>query len=443
MAPSGLGDIRVEPAFRELPGFDTDPLTGDAEELGELALNPLLRGFREARVPSEGDAVGRWVDFLRAGGARDVEVHLPVTGGGLEPSPPGCGPPAPECAPDVIYETPGPQPALGDLTEFQGYLRPGDGVDAAAAWKLAGGRGEGVVVADVESGWSYHYGLWKRLGFVGGLGSREPDDRAHGPAVMGILGARRHGRRRAGIEGLANRARLIAVPAGDGEEKSTSNAILNAIRSPRIPPGSVLLLETQHRIEIQCEDGVRTSSPYLPLEATGEGYRAIRRAVDLGYHVVQAAGNGSTDLGPFLGDRDSGAIMVGGGSHLDGRRVYRSNFGARVDVSSWGSAVVSCGTPHGSFGDLWSRRLESYTASFNSTSSAAAIVAGVVACILGILKAHDVELSPRVLRDYLVRTGNPRQGCPDQPIGPQPDLAKIIGALVEAGLLPAPRLARS
>jgi len=434
--PPEIGEITARPVFRELARFETDALTGQPEDLGELMLDSDLRSFHEAWVPAEGDLLQRFLSVVRGRGATEIEVQHPTIHRRSE-SPAGCGPPAPPCAPDSKYAKPLPQPALGDLTDFQGYLKPTDGVNAQAAWRWQGGRGEGIVVADLESGWFFHHGLWNRIGFVGGLGNDQPDDMAHGTAVLGVIGARRHGRRKVGLEGVANEARLIAIPAGEGSEKGAANAILNAISSRRVPPGSVLLIETQHNIELVCEDGRRISSPFLPLEATGDGFTMIRRAVDLGYHVVQAAANGSTDVGPFLNGRDSGAILVGGGFHLDGRRVYKSNFGERVNVSSWGSAVASCGAPHSTFGDLWTGRLESYTASFNSTSSAAAIVAGVVACVLGILMAHGVHLAPRELRDYLVRTGNPRMSCPGQHIGPQPDLGKLIAALVQDGVLPS------
>jgi hypothetical protein len=54
-------------------------------------------------------------------------------------------------------------------------------------------------------------------------------------------------------------------------------------------------------------------------------------------------------------------------------------------------------------------------------------VAGVVACLIGIIKANDLAYpSPRYLKDLFRKTGTPQpSGAPDR-IGPLPDLGTAI-----------------
>ena len=85
-----------------------------------------------------------------------------------------------------------------------------------------------------------------------------------------------------------------------------------------------------------------------------------------------------------------------------------------------------------------------YTRTFSGTSSATAIVAGVVACISGVVKAHGLEPLPPVAMRELLRRSTIFAGPGEQDrIGP---LANLREALLEleqdlpGGFQPAPPL---
>ena len=80
-----------------------------------------------------------------------------------------------------------------DVTPQQGYFRPSPvGVDVDLARRFAGGRGQGIRIADIEAGWnlghedlplvSFGYGI--NFGFING---------EHGTAVLGELAAQENG----------------------------------------------------------------------------------------------------------------------------------------------------------------------------------------------------------------------------------------------------------
>jgi hypothetical protein len=85
-------------------------------------------------------------------------------------------------------------PATPDFTDGQGYLGPApEGIDAAYAGTVPGGRGEGVTVTDLEVGWYWtHEDLDTCLnGLVPGVGELYQGDPTvyeyHGTAVLGEL----------------------------------------------------------------------------------------------------------------------------------------------------------------------------------------------------------------------------------------------------------------
>jgi hypothetical protein len=95
--------------------------------------------------------------------------------------------------------------------------------------------------------------------------------------------------------------------------------------------------------------------------------------------------------------------------------------------------VVTTGACECDYYDDLQRRRESsrcYTRSFNGTSSAAAIVAGCVAAIEGVLKAHGLGPLPLCeMKKLLVDTGTYTDHVANGGIGPLPNLQKAIETL--------------
>ncbi|MEV7908313.1 S8 family serine peptidase, partial [Streptomyces anulatus] len=69
---------------------------------------------------------------------------------------------------------------------------------------------------------------------------------------------------------------------------------------------------------------------------------------------------------------------------------------------------------------------KTYTPFFSGTSSASAIVAGVVADLQGVAKAASGVLTPSQVRDTLKLTGTAQPVGDPHHIGPRPDLHAAI-----------------
>ena len=329
-----------------------------------------------------------------------------------------------------------PPPSFHTLQRYLGAASRGflGGVGAQDAWSLPGGRGDGVRIADVDLAWAEHVDLAKA---EGGLGPKDAADldRNHGLAVHGILAARNDG---SGIDGVAPEAKICRYPIADSCPRNVAHAICRAIRD--LEDGDVILLETQYLRVYDDGRGGCCYSPLLPHETAIETYVAIESAVEAGIHVVAAAGNGRTDVSGFMdAGPDSGAILVAAGQPASGERVPRSNFGSRVDLFSWGDFVLSTALPETcEIHSPWNvpgKPSRCYDW-FHDTSAASAIVAGVVACLSGILKQRQVCLRPSEMRSLLVSTGYEKSGTKREEIGVHPDLRAACLALQRQGVLP-------
>ncbi|MDH5555826.1 MAG: S8 family serine peptidase [Alphaproteobacteria bacterium] len=335
-------------------------------------------------------------------------------------------------------------PATADFTGQQGYLNaaPG-GIDARYAWTLAGGRGLGVRICDVEGGWNFaHEDLRQNQGGVVGINSTDPGWVNHGTAVVGEIGGDLNS---FGITGICADAHVrgVSIFGGVGSAGAIRRAA-NLLRS-----GDIILIEL-HRPGPNATGAGQKG--YIPMEWWPDDYAAIRYAVNRGIVVVEAAGNGGENLdaaiydtpsagfpadwkNPFRrGPRDSGAVLVGAGAPPSGNygpdrsRLGFSNYGSAVDVQGWGREVVTTG-----YGDLQGGTNPNlhYTKRFSGTSSASPIVVGALGCVQGILRARRRPLlSPARARDLLRATGSPQQDGPNGPrtqrIGRRPNLRQLI-----------------
>ncbi|MFB2877707.1 S8 family peptidase [Floridanema aerugineum] len=341
----------------------------------------------------------------------------------------------------------------------QNYLDPAPvGIDTAYAWSLAGGRGAGVRVIDIEGGWRFsHEDLLQNAGgLIGGVQSTDLGWRNHGTAVLGEIGGDANA---IGVTGIAPDAncRAVSVFRDASFTYNLPQALVQAANS--LSPGDIILIEQQYGHPTRGW----TTVEWWPAE-----FDAIRYAVTRGIIVVEAAANGGNNLDdpvyntPLAGfpaswtnpfnraNRDSGAVVVGAGNppagthgrnsqpntgepYVDRARCGFSNFGAMVDVQGWGWEVTTSG-----YGDLQGGSSEDtwYTDQFSGTSSASPIVVGALACVQGVLRAAGrIPLSPARARELLRSTGSPQQAATGRPvtqrIGNRPNLRQLIPAALQ------------
>jgi hypothetical protein len=345
--------------------------------------------------------------------------------------------------------------AVGQLfADDQGYLSDAPvGISASWAWQsLANVTTQQLTICDLEQGWIQgHQDLNDNSGnpivptsnssskFIFG-GNRAPGEGSngyHGAAVLGQLAAIG-----TGVKGAATGfARFLLTshyrPLSDlpypfaGTGGHVAGAIFQAllrIGGQGVQAGDILLLEVQRDL--------------LPTEVDEADFDAIRLATGLGVTVVEAAGNGGTDLDGYVvaetgrslsrsssAFKDSGAILVGAArAALPHDRAPFSNYGSRLDCFGWGETVTSCG-----FGDLAGTTVTSYyTNSFNGTSSASPIDTGAAALVQALYNSQTGSwLDPRALRTVLSDPSTGTRQGPNVPgfIGVMPDLRAIVRSL--------------
>ncbi|MBC6981415.1 RICIN domain-containing protein [Caulobacter sp. 17J80-11] len=361
----------------------------------------------------------------------------------------------------VVTDT--PQAATGDLSSNQGHLGPAPvGIGAQLAWTRPGGRGDGVLVADVEYDWVTDHEDFPPASslFAGGRPgcAYVAKESEHGTEVMGVIASPHNG---LGMNGIAPNVRyvlssvcrpfdyvwaaVVATFSGENWAGRAHNVVVaNTMRiaGESLRPGDVLLIE-------QHGPGPSTglTCPVMPgcgqfewvaMEYYQESFDVIRRLTARGVIVVEAAGNGSSDLdtAPYRrrfdpSVRHSGALLIGSALHDDAGHFINptSNFSRRIDLYSWGGGVATIGKGDGAGGTgpfagstAIPRR---YTTNFGGTSSASAIVAGAVASLQGArLASGQPPLTPAQAREVLVASGTAVSD--GSAIGVQPNLAGAI-----------------
>ena len=336
--------------------------------------------------------------------------------------------------------TPSP-PAINPVDDVyatdQDYLDAAPaGIDARWAWTQPDCEGAGVGMVDCEWGWNVTHEdlsasaptLIHNGNSYGTMGNFDDSWSNHGTAVLGeVVGTDNN----LGVVGIAPSVDYVKMSsfydAATDSHADSSEAMVAAITA--MNPGDVMLLEIQ--------------KDYKPTEIDDTDFDAIRLAVANGIIVVEAAGNGNTDLdawsdaaGKFRLNRshpdfqDSGSIMVGasvsavvGGAH---ERWWASNYGTRIDCYAYGADVVTTG-----YGDLAGTiDNDEYTESFGGTSGASPMIVGCALIIQGKYKALNpgTILSPLQMRVLL---SNPATGTPQGPnvaghISVMPNLRAIL-----------------
>jgi hypothetical protein len=165
-------------------------------------------------------------------------------------------------------------------------------------------------------------------------------------------------------------------------------------------------------------------------------FEAIKYATDKGIIVIESAGNGGLNLDQKLfedafnrSNRDSGALLIGaGGTPAKTNNLKKlpfSNYGSRLDFQAWGEDVVTTG-----YGNLHSGHNTKYTNSFDGTSSAAGIMAGICAAIQGYAKANlGRVLTIDEMIQVLTEGAEQQDGNTKRRIGPRPNLESAFDAV--------------
>ncbi len=324
----------------------------------------------------------------------------------------------------------------------QGYLySPPVGIGAADVWSLAGAKGKGVTICDIEGAWNTkHEDLPAGISLIGGTMIPDIGWRNHGTAVLGEMVSVPNSK---GCVGISHAAKAVVHSAVINGVFNLAQALTNA--AAQLNAGDVILIELQ---------ATGPNNKYVAMQFWPDIFSAIVAATAKGITVVQAAGNGDENFDlPIFNNtglqKDSGAIVVGAGIppsnffDFDGgggfgaayqnigvprSRIWFSNYGKIVNVQGWGFHVTTL-----AYGDLQGDPSENkwYTARFSGTSSASPIVTGAAACIQGRSKAKNgAPLSPAKVRKILMDTGTPQVPGPGVPltqrIGPLPNLAKAM-----------------
>lgn len=293
----------------------------------------------------------------------------------------------------------------------QGHLDAApSGISAKDVWTndIQGSNGNGIKLIDIETGWTLNH---EDLGQVNLLGGTIVDaDRAHGTSVLGIVGAKDN---TIGCVGVAPNSTINVYSHNGG---TIANAILQ----------SALLLNSGDVLLIEAVNEESSGTVHVPVETTSAEFDAVKLATDSGIIVVEAGGDSSSgginfntyqDTGgmnilyPSSGDfKDSGAIIVtsaqsavyqngGVNTHI---KMPTAPYGDRVDCFAWGENITTLTSDSSGSTNL-------YTDTFNGTSGAAAIIAGAILSIQGMVQAkHGCRLTPeqmcQILRNSLYGT---------------------------------------
>ncbi|MGE5794102.1 MAG: hypothetical protein ACM36B_15505, partial [Bacteroidota bacterium] len=122
----------------------------------------------------------------------------------------------------------------------QGYLHSApNGIGAMEVWSIAGGKGRGVRVCDIEGNWQYsHEDLPAGIPLLGGTVIPDIGWRNHGTAVLGEIVSMPG---TSGTVGIAHQARAATHSAVIGGVFNTAGAIMGAAAS--LSAGDVILIE--------------------------------------------------------------------------------------------------------------------------------------------------------------------------------------------------------
>lgn len=345
----------------------------------------------------------------------------------IEPVEPQLDPVGPGPTPSGECMSAAPTSTTPNFVDRQDYLQ-GDsgsnviGVDAMNAWRIFEATGQGIRCADIENGhFAYDHEDLEGSNFIELVPMPGGNTNDHGTAVAGIVFARNNG------FGMLGVAYDVDVFYGISQGPlGRVGGIAEGLKHLRA--GDVFIYEMQ--------TGGRENE-LVPADFNRGVWDITKQATDAGIIVVAAAGNSGEDLDhPFYDEYrsrgDNGSIRVGAGTRTGRNCFYFSTYGSPIHLQGWGDGyVATCG-----IGDLFNEgRTKTYTSVFSGTSAATAVVGGAIIAVQSWFKKTGTVITPRQMRELLIRTGTP-QGTGGH-IGPLPHIVNAI-ASQSAVELPVP-----
>ncbi len=299
------------------------------------------------------------------------------------------------------------------ITPGQDYVldQPGS-LNVVAAWDQ-GLTGAGQRVFDIEGNWNYsHEDLLFNEATTPMSGVPADEDFAsdqnainHGTAMAGIMVGKDNA---VGVIGIAPNANFRTAPMSPGSLSGAIGVLKDAISdifAAKIfgaidtytiqPGGDVIVIPAGIAATSgkycweQLADGTWKNNQCAVAEKLTFNFELIQDLTNLGVVVIEGAGNSGLDLDTAeiikncgaectdLATQDSGAIVVGASLGPDLAKLPLSNCGTRLNLFAWGDGVVTTG-----YGDhplsVQDNPNQWYTADFSGTSSATAIISGIV-----------------------------------------------------------------
>jgi len=319
-------------------------------------------------------------------------------------------------------------PITPSFIDEQDWLLANPGMDFSYLQQF-GAEGAGIRYSDCEYGWIPTHEDLNDISIHPETGQTYTETTIgmgwdhHGTAAVGICAAVDN---IYGCIGGAEGCNVYTYPEESVEEGYRRvTCIANAIANS--DPGDIVLLEMQD---------YGPGGDYAPAEIDPSLWTVVKNGTDAGVIVVAAAGNGTQDLddaaySDYMSWGDSKAIIVGAGSSdTDHKPMSWSTYGSRVNVHAWGEDVTTLG-----YGDLFYPNVDddqSYTDSFNGTSSASALTAAACVLVQGYAVSElGRRLTPLEMRQLLQDTGIPQSGT--RHIGPFINLRKIPAYICNYG----------
>ena len=287
------------------------------------------------------------------------------------------------------------------------------GISSKTIWSpttVSGSDGAGIKFVDLETGWNLNHEdlVAHAISLVGISTNLTPINIPHGTSVLGIVCASDNDKSCIGV--APNPASVKVISPTD---TSLAGAIGTAASD--LGYGDVLLIAQQ------TLDNHTGTNFYLPVEITPLVRAAIQTATSGGVIVIEPGGDGdlgssainfdtyqNADLDLILNPTDpsyvdSGAIIVTASKSVVSALVPGTHekaawapFGAKVDCYAWGENITTLST------DVLGADNTAITGGFGFSSGAAAIIAGAVLSIQGMVKARtNCKIGPSAMRSLL------------------------------------------
>ena len=309
----------------------------------------------------------------------------------------------------------GSQAGSRNFEPSQGYLHSApNGIGAIEAWALAGAKGNGVTICDIEGNWNRtHEDLPSGIPLLGGTLINDIGWRNHGTAVLGEMIGIPDVR---GVAGISHLAKAKVHSAMINGVFNAAGAITTA--TANLKAGDVILIELQ---------ATGPNGKYVAMQVLERHLLRDRGGDGQGHHGGRGRGERQRELRSRHLQQHRPAEGQRGHCRWRGRpadqslrhrlqlsehrraafAIWFSNYGKILNVQAWGWHVTTLG-----YGDAQGGASENtwYTLRFSGTSSASPIVTGSVACLQGRAKSKNGgPLTPAKVRNILMASGTPQE----------------------------------